>query len=67
MAVTLSDKSIIMEEKKKRILVSNEELALLYEILAKATFLLETKTDEQKKSYRSLFEKTKKAYLGKEL
>ena len=66
MAVTLSDKSIIMD-KKKRITLAQEELELLYSILLNGSSLLENKSDEEKKSYRSLFEKTKKAYIGKEL
>jgi hypothetical protein len=65
MAVTLSDKSIIMD-KKKRITLAQEELELLYSILLNGSSLLENKSDEEKKSYRSLFEKTKKAYIGKE-
>jgi len=66
MAVTLSDKSIIMD-KKKRITLAQEELELLYSILLNGSSLLENKSDEEKKYYRSLFEKTKKAYIGKEL
>ena len=66
MAVTLSDKSIIMD-KKKRITLAQEELELLYSILLNGSSLLENKSDEEKKSYRSLFEKTKKAYIGNEL
>ena len=65
MAVTLSDKSIIMD-KKKRITLAQEELELLYSILLNGSSLLENKSDEEKKYYRSLFEKTKKAYIGKE-
>lgn len=66
MAVTLSDKSIIMD-KKKRITLAQEELELLYSILLNGSSLLENKSDEEKKYYRSLFEKTKKAYISKEL
>ena len=53
-------------DKKKRITLAQEELELLYSILLNGSSLLENKSDEEKKSYRSLFEKTKKAYIGKE-
>ena len=54
-------------DKKKRITLAHDELELLYTILLNGGTLLDNKTDEEKKSYRSLFEKTKKAYIGKEL
>jgi hypothetical protein len=52
---------------KKRITLDQEELALLHTILLNGGTLLDNKSDEEKKSYRSLFEKTKKAYISNEL
>ena len=57
MEVTQSDKP------KKRLLVTEQELDIIYELLIKGGSLMEYNDDAQKKSYRSLFDKVEKYYI----
>ena len=54
MEATQSDKP------KRRLLLNEQELSLLNALLLNGGSLLDNKTDEEKKSYRSLFDKVKK-------